>query len=158
MKKLVIMILLIGLPFGSYAQNESLPELEAYFSALIVHDLDTSIDWYTNVLAFEVLNKTESKERGFRQANLKMGGTLLELIELNSAVSLKDVAPNYNSQTRITGFFKIGFLASNFDKWINHLKQEKANFHGDVVTDNVSGRRMVIIKDPDGNRIQIFEN
>jgi catechol 2,3-dioxygenase-like lactoylglutathione lyase family enzyme len=158
MKKLVIIIFIIGLPFGGYAQDESLPKLEAYFSAIMVHNLDTSINWYANVLAFAVLDKTESKERGFRQANLKMGSTLLELIELNSAVSLEDVAPNYNSKTRITGFFKIGFLATDFDNWINHLEQEKVDFHGVIVTDNLSGKRMVIIKDPDGNRIQIFEN
>jgi catechol 2,3-dioxygenase-like lactoylglutathione lyase family enzyme len=149
---------MIGLPFGGYAQNESLPELEVYFSAIIVNNLDTSINWYANVLAFEVLDKTESKERGLRQANLKMGKSLLELIELNAAVSLKDVAPNYNSKTRVKGFFKFGFLTADFDKWINHLKQAKANFYGDVVNDNLTGKRMVIIKDPDGNRIQIFEN
>ncbi len=72
------------------AQSEFLPDPEAYYSALIVSDIDSSIAWYSNGFGFEVLNKTESKERGFIQANLKRGNILIELIELNTAISLKD--------------------------------------------------------------------
>ncbi|MFT5778629.1 MAG: catechol 2,3-dioxygenase-like lactoylglutathione lyase family enzyme [Crocinitomicaceae bacterium] len=34
-------------------------------------DFDASLKWYSDVLRFEVVNKTESDERGFKQANLK---------------------------------------------------------------------------------------
>ena len=139
------------------AQSEYLTEPEAYFSALIVSDIDRSIVWYSNNFGLKVLDKTESKERGFKQANLKRGNILIELIELKSAISLKDVDANINDKTRIIGFFKIGFLVSDFDNWISHLNDSKVDFHGTVVTDNISGKKMVIVKDPDGNRIQLFE-
>ena len=58
---------------------------------------------------------------------------------------------------RVTGFFKIGFLVTEFDMWIDHLTNEKVDFYGNIVTDHTSGKRMAIITDPDGNRIQIFE-
>jgi len=157
MKKLKFIVILIWIPFLSYSQNESQPDIEAYFSAMIVNDIETSINWYSNVMGFIVLDKTESQERGFIQSNLKRENILIELIELEFAVTAKDVVPNYNEKTRIVGFFKTGFLVSDFDKWINHLTNQKVNFHGNVIADNISGKRMIIIKDPDGNRIQIFE-
>ena len=156
-KKLLIILILTYLPFIGHAQSDILPDPEAYFSALIVNDIDNSISWYSSNLGFKVLNKNEFKEMGFKQANLKRGNILIELIELKSAISPRDVVPNYNNKTRIVGFFKIGFLVADFEKWINHLTQLKVDFHGKVVTDNISGKKMVIIKDPDGNRIQIFE-
>ena len=94
---------------------------------------------------------------GFKQANLKRGNILLEFIELKSAVSPKDVVTDYNSKTRMLGFFKTGFLVSDFAGWVAHLQNANVNFQGKVVTDELSGKKMVIVKDPDGNRIQIFE-
>lgn len=63
-----------------------------------------------------MINEIESKERGFKQSNLKRNHTLIELIELDNAIKLKDVIPNFNNKTRTIGFFKTGFLVSDFDK------------------------------------------
>jgi len=156
-KKILIISYLIWIPFLSYAQNDSTQDLEAYFSAMIVSDFDSSINWYSNVLGFEVVNRIESVERGFKQSNLKRGGILIELIELDKAVNLEAIVPNYNNKMRTIGFFKIGFLVTDFDNWIDHLANKKVDFYGSTVTDDTTGKRMAIITDPDGNRIQIFE-
>jgi len=157
MKKTLIITCLIWIPFLSYAQNDSTEDLEAYFSAMIVSDLDSSINWYSNVLVFELVSKIESIEKGFKQSNLKRGDILIELIELDKAVRLKEVIPNYSNRMRTIGFFKIGFRVADFDKWIDHLTNKKVEFYGNIVTDDSTGKRMVIVTDPDGNRIQIFE-
>lgn len=156
MKKLFFLFL-IYLPFLSFSQKVTLSNPEAYFSAIIINNIENSISWYSNNIGFEVLNKNEFPKAGFKQANLKRGNVLIELIEINSALSVEDVISNYNNKTRIMGFFKIGFLIADFDNWIEHLTKLKVEFHGTVVTDNESGKRMVMIKDPDGNRIQFFE-
>ena len=158
MKKiLIISCLAVWIPFLSYAQNDPAQDLEAYFAAIIVSNLDSSINWYSNTLGFKVMNRIESNERGFKQSNLKKGDVLIELIELDKAVNLQDIAPNYSSKMRIIGFFKIGFLVLDFDKRIDHFTNEEVEFYGNVVTDDITGKRMVIIMDPDRNRIQIFE-
>ena len=157
MKKQLIVFILACLPFIGYSQSNELPDPEAYFSALIVEDIEKSITWYTANLGFKTLNKVVSEESGFKQANLKRGNILIELIELKTARTLKESISNYNSKTRTIGFFKIGFQVSDFDKWIHHLKKNEVSFHGRVVTDDQSGKKMTIIKDPDGNRIQLFE-
>ena len=157
MKKILLAILLLWTSLFSYSQDDTSLSLEAYFTAIIVTDIDASIDWYSNILGFTVLNKVESEARGFKQSNLERGNILLELIELDAALDAKDVVPDYNSKTRLIGFFKSGFIVVDFDKWIVHITRHQVTVHGTVVTDPNSGKRMVIIKDPDGNRIQLFE-
>ena len=157
MKQTLILLNLILISFICYGQDESLPNPEAYFSAIIVNDIESSITWFSNNFGFKVLNKIESEEKGFKQANLKCGNILIELIELKSSLSPGSLLENYPKKTKIDGFFKFGFLVSEFEKWVEYLKQSKVEFYGDVVTDNLSGKKILLIKDPDGNRIQIFE-
>jgi catechol-2,3-dioxygenase len=157
MKKILTLSFLISVPFLSSAQTGSSLDLEAYFSAILVSDFESSINWYSNTLGFKVLNRIESNERGFKQSNLKRGDVLIELIELDKSVKLEDIVPDYSNKMRVIGLFKIGFLVTDFEKWINHLNNEKVNFYGNIVTDDITGKRMAIITDPDGNRIQIFE-
>lgn len=156
--KTIYLILILTLTFASTtAQTESLPDPEAYFSAIIVNNIDESITWYSSIMGFEVLNKVVLEERGISQANLKRGAVLLELIELKSAVNAGDVLKTYSKKTKIKGFFKFGLLVSEFDAWIDFLEKSNVVFNGSVVTDPQSGKKMVVIKDPDGNRIQLFE-
>ena len=157
MKKILLAISLLWISFTTHAQDGPPLTLDPYFSAIIVTDINASIDWYSNILGFTVLNKVESEARGFKQSNLERGNILLELIELEVAVDATDVVPNYNDKTRLIGFFKCGFLVTDFDKWMAYLTEQKVNFHGTAVTDPISGKRIVIVKDPDGNRIQLFE-
>ena len=96
-------------------------------------------------------------EYGFEQTNLTNGAMNLELIQLQSAVSPNEAIPNYSAKTRLQGIFKIGLQVQQFDKWMAHLQKLEVRFHGGVVTDPISAKRMVIILDPDGNRIQLFE-
>ena len=157
MKRTLIIFNLILVSFISHGQHDSLLNPEAYFSAIIVNDIESSIIWYSNNFGFKVLNKIESEEKGFKQANLKCGNILIELIELKSSLSPNSILKNHPKKTKIDGFFKFGFLVSEFEKWVDYLKKSKVEFYGSVVTDNVSGKKMLLILDPDGNRIQIFE-
>ena len=127
------------------------------FFAIVVKDIEQSIDWYNNNLGFELADKTESKESGFVIANMTSSNTQLELIELKGSMSLSE-ASKLSGASKLEGLFKIGFKTSFFDDFVQLLKKNNVNFHGDVVNDPNSGLRMVIIKDPDGNRIQLFEN
>ena len=157
MKKLLTLIFILNISFITSAQSETIPEFEPYFSTIIVEDIDASINWFTGMLGFEVLNKIENEARGFKQSNLKKGNSLIELIELDKAVSQKDAITNYNSKTRVVGFFKIGFLVTEFDTLINRLDAKGVNFYGNIITEYTTGKKIAIILDPDGNRIQLFE-
>lgn len=157
MRKFLItstMLLLVRLVF---AQSDELPNPKPYFSALIVKEMSTSLSWYSEIMGYEVVNNKSFPEMNFKQANLKRGDSAIELIELGSAISPTASIPNFSTKSKLIGLFKIGFRVEDFDNWIKHLEQSKVDFHGNVVTDEISGKRMIIVKDPDGNRIQLFE-
>lgn len=157
MKKLAFLYGFLFLQTFSFSQIDDLPKPTAYFSAIIVTDIDQSIDWYSKNLGFEVLTKQENEARGFKQANLKCGAILIELIELKQVLNPDDILKDEPRGTKVGGFFKFGIQVDAFEKWIDHLKKNKVNFHGQAVKDPVSDKQMIIIKDPDGNRIQLFE-
>ena len=81
----------------------------------------------------------------------------MELIEFQEVVSSAQLAEKLDPGTRVAGVFKIGFDISDFDITIATLQEAEVQFRGDVVEDPISGKRMIIILDPDGNRIQLFE-
>ena len=155
--KISLLIVFAFSIFAVNAQDSVLPDPEAYFSAIIVEDMDRSLAWYTEILGFEIINKQESANAGYQVANLKRAEILLEILELERAISPKTAIADYNEKTLLQGIFKTGFLVAEFDKWVVHLKDMGVTFRGDVVKDPVTSRRMLIILDPDGNRIQLFE-
>ncbi len=157
MKKLSCLLIFLFCSNVGFSQDFDSLELEAYFTAIIVNDIEASIDWYTSILGFEVINRFSSEERGFKQSNLDRNGILIELIELNQAVNPEDVIPNYTNKTRLIGLYKAGFQVQAFENWASHLEKSEVEFYGNTVINPISGKKMLIILDPDGNRIQIFE-
>ena len=135
-------------------QSNTLSPATASFTAIIVADMDVALDWYSKVVQLEIINQQAVESRGIRQANLSNGSLQVELIEISSSV---DPASLTADKVRFQGLFKFGVNVDQFDKWLEHLNQNEVTFNGDVVTDVESGKRMVVVLDPDGNRIQFFE-
>ncbi len=157
MKHILLISFIVLKPVFGFSQGNKLPDPEPYFAAIIVANIDTSIDWYSNILGFKILNRLDLKERGFKQANLKRGNILIELIETNSTIYPKDILVNQSNKTRMAGFFKLGFRIPEFTRWMDFLTKSKVKFQGTAVKDKVSGKKTILILDPDGNRIQLFE-
>ena len=155
MKHLYLLLLWLSTFYVSSAQSLSVPQ--AYFSALIVENMDSSLNWYTNILQFEVVNQVDLKERGLRQANLSNGETWIELIELSGAIGKAELQESLPPNPRLQGFFKFGFRVNDFDLWKDHFIKHQLIGSSAIVKDPNMGKRMFIIKDPDGNRIQFFE-
>ncbi len=149
--------LLFHLSLSIQAQGCPPTDIQASFMAIIVHDIDLSIKWYSEKLGFELVNRADLEDRGISQANLKQTDTHLELIQTKDAVSIQTLLDGQQKGTKVEGLFKFGITIPHFDEWMKHLEEVKTEFHGDVVRDPVTSKRMIIIKDPDGNRIQLFE-
>ena len=138
-------------------QENGLKPPVPYFVAIIVEDLDTSLDWYTDKLGFEIIDQQATPTMGLRQANLQLDNALLELIEWEAALSLEEVVADSLRNAPSTGIFKIGFQVAAFDQWVEQLQNQGVRFRGEVVKNPLTGKRMLIILDPDSNRIQLFE-
>ncbi len=153
----ILVLLIVLCSTFCLAQKNTLPEAKASFVAIIVDDIEESIQWYKNALGFELINSLDHEERRFKQANLTTGTIDLELIELEASVSQSEALEGQQKGLKLMGFFKFGLKVQNFDTWIEHLEKRKVKFAGSVVTDDNSGKRMLVINDLDGNRIQLFE-
>lgn len=152
-----LLLLLTLFCFQSIAHSDGPPSLKPYFSAIIVQDIDSAIDWYGKKLGFELISRIDRPKRGLSQANMKYQDAYIELIETDKTLNRTDLLAGKHKKTKIAGFFKLGFQVSNFDQWIEWLNKAQVKFYGSVVKDVVSGKRTVLILDPDGNRIQLFE-
>ena len=152
----VLSIIVVLTTTNLCAQSTELSDLKPFFTSLIVEDIERSSNWYNDVLGFEEVSRTFMEERGIKLMNLTSRFAQLELLELKGAISANELLANHQS-TRTLGIFKIGFTVESLDDWVNFLEGKDVTFHGNVVTDPVSGMRMLIVLDPDGNRIQIFE-
>lgn len=157
MKTYYVFILLLNYSFISYSQNINESDLDPYFNAIVVENLDSSIDWYVHNLGYKLENKLDMEERGFKQANLSTGKSHLELIWLSSVIYPKAILRDQPPRTKMAGLFKLGFRVSRFDDWIETFTSNEVKLLGNIVNDPITKKRMVIILDPDGNRIQIFE-
>lgn len=127
------------------------------FFSVITTNIDSSVFWYQEYLGFELVDRNKNDEYGFEIVNLQASQVRLEIIETSKTIDrgkfLKDRVPG----TRIAGFFKIGLAIENFEERVNELVRNGVSLHGEVVTDPYSNKKMVIVLDPDGNRIQFFE-
>jgi len=141
----------------SFATNAQKVELKPAFTALVVANVDTSISWYSKVLNLKVRNRVDNAERGFKQVILQNPEIMIELVELNKAISQDSLLRQFPQGTRIIGINKFGFTVSDIDVMHKNLKSKKVSFFGQMVTDPISKKRTFLITDPDGNLVQFFE-
>lgn len=152
--------LLLGIFIGCalFACKQEEAESDYGFSAVVVSDFDRSVDWFIDVLDFELINKNVIPERGLKQANLKFNQMRLEIIALESSISPTSLLPDEGQRVMFQGLFKTGYSIRNFDEKIIQWEGKKIISKDQVVRDPETNKQMVILRDPDGNRIQIFEN
>lgn len=157
LKQYALISFLIGTLFISGCKDETTNSAFG-FSAIIVEDFDKSLNWYTDVLNFEVVSSNEIPERGLKQANLRYEHMKLEIIALESSVHPDSLIPGDERPGLIQGLFKTGFSIPDFDDRVSDWEGRGILSSNQVVQDPVTNKQMIILRDPDGNRIQIFEN
>ena len=121
MKYSFLLLLFVFFRQTAFTQQANLPVPSPSFIAIIVTDIDSSIQWYTTKLGCSVVNRVDMQSRGFRQANLELGSLQLELIETSTTIDPAELLKDQPPKTRIAGFFKFGMRVTDFDGWLDHL-------------------------------------
>ena len=137
-------------------QNLSAFDPQPNFSAIIVHNIDSSVVWYKSVFRLEIKNQLDEQEESFRSVMLECSTFSIELIEKKVPFGPTEVPENKRVGTGMQGLFKIGFKVSDLDVFIKHLARLKIPIR-DMYTDASSKKRNFLLNDPDGNVIQISE-
>lgn len=154
MKNYLIALLTLIISTG-YSQDAKPFEQIPYFTAVIVKNVDSSVEWYQSVFDLK-LNKTiDDPQNGFRVRILASPHFVVELIENKSWLDRDKILKGQPEGTQIEGFFKTGFKVSDLDACITHLKKLKIPV--DRIYTDPDKKRNFLINDPDGNLIQFFE-
>ena len=119
---------------------------------LNVRDAEQVADWYRRHLGFY----TDSLATDEEAIGLYAGDFQLLLREPANYLP-KDSVPKGPFVQFFEGYFKFGFLVQGFDKLVAGLRVDSVEFRGDVVHDPKLRRRTLIIIDPEGNPVQLFD-
>lgn len=155
-------VLTFGIVLGisvSGAENHTAPPLEVqpFFFALSVKNVEKSSEWYERVLGFREVRSIDLEDRGTRLRLMRLDRGSLELVELSEAQSFPEVAPDLKKRYLAHGVFKIGFEVRDLDEAIAGLDALKVKLRGDAFTEADGSMRSAQVEDPDGNIIQLFQ-
>lgn len=114
----------------------------------IVNNVDEAIPFYTEKLGFKV---DMHPAPGF--AALSKGDLTLFLNQ-PGAGGAGQAMPDGAMPTP-GGWNRIQFVVKDIEQFVDKLKKEKATFRNDIV--NGIGGKQILLQDPSGNLIEIFE-
>ena len=145
----------------AYSQGGEKPETKSnsfsinhYFSALIVKNIDSSVNWYQSVLGLKA-RFLPGTPQGIRVAILESPQIVIEIIENIAWPDPKKLLEGKPEGTHLQGYFKIGFKITSMDNFLEHLK--KLNITVPRIYKDDSGKRNFLVDDPDKNLVQFFE-
>jgi catechol 2,3-dioxygenase-like lactoylglutathione lyase family enzyme len=115
----------------------------------IVRDVDAAIDFYTRRLGFKL-----EMHPAPAFAMLSRGGLRLVLSAPNPAGGGGQPMPD-GTQQKPGGWNRFAIEVSNLEAMVEGLRQAGAHFRNEIVT-GVGGKQ-IIVEDPSGNPVELFE-
>ena len=125
------------------------------FWALSVGDINSMSQWYADRFGLRV-TLDAPKTNGAKAIVLEGDGLIVELVQHDSAKPRRVVAPGATDAVLLHGIMKAGVVVDDFDKTIASLRAANVPFAFGPYPARAGQRANVIIRDPEGNLIQIF--
>ncbi len=163
LKTICLTIVISSFGFKTYSQNaDQNAGFRIQLIAILVEDLQRSMDWYINNLGFEIeSDKKEYPDYGLSIAMLRLGDLHLEMIQNWNAIPVSEL--NILKGSVMNGFGKIGFVVNDIETIQARLVEmedvEMVVGLSDLPKPGFDQRwpdKYFLIKDPDGNWIQFF--
>jgi len=156
--------LLLGLILPVIARGQSAPRendapvliVRGVSFALSVADLDASAKWYVEKLGLRVTMRVPRTDATrARVALLQGGGLAVELVQHDDAVPLGSLQPKRDGAISLQGIFKVGVTVEDFEKTLATLRARGVDIAYGPYPKRPDQPANVIIRDGDGNLIQI---
>lgn len=128
------------------AVERSSPQVSGAFFALSVADLKASSKWYSETLGLTVSREIPEA----KVAILEGDGLIVELIQQEGAAA--------RPATPTRGLMKAGFIAKDYETTLARLQSAKADIAYGPYPAQGGQRANVIIRDNEGNLLQLFGN
>jgi catechol 2,3-dioxygenase-like lactoylglutathione lyase family enzyme len=116
------------------------------FLALRVSDAEASARWYARTFDLALANSFSTA--AYEQRILQGDGLIVELVQLKSGMT--------PAQPAGLGFMKGGYVVPDFDGKVRRWRAAGVTFLGRIIYDDKLKLNAAILKDPDGNMIQVF--
>ena len=152
--RVIITILLLCFGYSTLAQQSF--SYTPYFSAVIVKDIDASVKWYSDVFELRTRDVINDPNEAYKITILESDKLLLELLQLKQSIPKDKALEGQPKGTRLQGHFKIGFRVDDMDASVKRLSSMGIDVSR-LVNEQKTGKRNLLVTDPDGNLIQFFE-
>ncbi len=144
-----ITLALISADYSASAQ--SIEDLYMTGATHIVRDVKTTAMWYRRFLKFRA-----GEYRPEQHIKMTRDGFQLTLRKGRSTL-LTDQIVFAKGKKYIHGIDKIGFTTNQFDSLQMYFERYEQKFHTEPYFDENLGMRTMILKDPDGTKVQFFD-
>jgi catechol 2,3-dioxygenase-like lactoylglutathione lyase family enzyme len=125
------------------------------FFAMSVPDVQASSRWYSEKLGLHVVMQPPKQDK-VSVVVLEGGGLIVELIQKDDAVPLRQAAPRIEDNTLVHGIFKAGVVVADFERTVETLRKRGVEVAYGPYPAKPDQRANVIIRDNAGNLIQLF--
>ena len=125
---------------GPWVESIKAPQ----FIAVSVEEVDRSVDWYIKAFGLKKLDDTTAEDGSWRTVNLKRDELFVEIVR----------SDRHPSAGKTKGLFKVGFSVPD----VEAVADRVADASGErprIVDFEPHGIRILQLKDPDGNIIQL---
>jgi len=143
-------------PGPAQAPEETPSVASPSFFGVSVGDLEAAESWYRRVLGLETVRSVQSRNGDSRAVVMRRGELVVELVHFDgSRTPRADLSVEHPFQ--IEGLIKAGMFVADAELWHQYLVAAGVEADAQVITDEALGMRTFVFRDPDGNRIQVFE-
>ena len=119
------------------------------FFALSVADVNASAEWYSEKLGLKIVMQPPKTDQS-TVIVLEGGGLIVELIQLDEALSMNEVAPSIDNNMLVHGIVKVGVIVEDFDKTVEILKERNVSIAFGPFPATAEQRANIIIRDNAG--------
>lgn len=154
----VSMLVILASTAGAQGQSEApVFNVSGAFIGLSVSDMEASTRWYREKLGLTVIMQAPRTDATKSAATVLQGGGLtVELVKHDEAKPLSSFLPDSKGALYVHGIFKAGIVVNDFDATIAALRSRGVNIPIGPFPKRADQPANAIIRDNEGNYIQIF--
>jgi len=130
-------------------------KLKPLHMGVSVSDMETSIQWYQNVLGFQLERSTYMAPLKSKVAFLRLGDFSVELFRPDEVIPLPEERRIPNEDIKTNGTKHIAFLVKDMDALFKDLSEKKVDFATAVF--GVNNNKVLFIRDNTGNLIEFIQ-
>ncbi len=136
----------------------SLGNISPFAVVMSVPELESTINWYQNVLGFEKIAEYDlTKEQGNHLVLLSKNNYMIELVK-NQSSKPKEIAELPPHHYKVQGITQFTFKVPDVDLALQELKSKGVNATGEVQRNENLGVAYFWIQDLNNNLIQFIQN